>query len=98
MDEPPTDIVTELPPEVAIANCRAYFRQAIANPESVPPWAEWWATNAELVERVFSMIEFVRLKHRGLLGAKQHLQMIGEWPKDLTIPPTSETKPDPLPC
>jgi|GEM_PF-4939134 len=98
MDERPADIVPELPPEVAIANCRAYFRQAIANPETVPSWAEWWASNAELVERVFPMIEFVRLKHRGLLGAKQHLQMIGEWPKDLANPQASEAKPDTLSC
>ena len=80
MDEILADVTPELPPELVIANCRAYFRQAIANPQSVPPWSEWWAANAELVERVFPMIEFVRLKHRGLLGAQQHLQIIDKSP------------------
>ncbi len=80
MDEILADVTPELPPELVIAYCRAYFRQAIANPESVLPWSEWWAANAERVERVFPMIEFVRLKHRGLLGAQQHLQIIDESP------------------
>ena len=80
MDEILADVTPELPPELVVANCRAYFRQAIANPQSVPPWSEWWAANAELVERVFPMIEFVRLKHRGLLGAQQHLQIIDKLP------------------
>ena len=80
MDEILADVTPELPPELVVANCRAYFRQAIANPQSVPPWSEWWAANAELVERVFPMIEFVRLKHRGLLGAQQHLQIIDKSP------------------
>ncbi len=81
MDEIRADVTQELPPELVIAYCRAYFRQAIANPQSVPPWSEWWAANAERVERVFPMIEFVRLKHRGLIGAQQHLQIIGESPE-----------------
>ena len=81
MDEILADVTPELPAELVIANCRAYFRQAIANPQSVPPWSEWWAANAERVERAFPMIEFVRLKHRGLIGAQQHLQIIGESPE-----------------
>ena len=85
MDEILADVTPELPPELVIANCRAYFRQAIANPQSVPPWSEWWAANAELVERAFPMIEFVRLKHRGLLGAQQHLQIIDKSP-DVSSP------------
>lgn len=62
--------------------CFAYFRRAIADPLSVPPWSEWWATNAELVERVFPLVDFVRLKHRRLLGARQLLQKTGELHKD----------------
>lgn len=81
MDEILEDVTPELPSELVIAYCRAYFRQAIANPESVLPWSEWWALNAERVERVFPMIEFVRLKHRRLLGAQQHLQIIDESPE-----------------
>jgi len=62
--------------------CLIYFRKAIHEPESVPPWPEWWAVNAELVERIFTIVDFVRLKHRGLLGARQILQIRGELPKD----------------
>jgi ribosomal protein S27E len=62
--------------------CLAYFRKAIADPASVPPWSEWWAVNAELVERIFPLFDFVRLKHRRLLGARQILQKAGELPKD----------------
>ena len=67
--------------------CLAYFRQAIADPRSVPPWSEWWAANAELVERAFPLVEFVRLKHRRLRGARQILQHAGELPKDY-VPPS----------
>ena len=66
--------------------CLAYFRQAIANPLSVPPWSEWWAVNGELVERVFPLFDYVRLKHRRLLGAQQILQKNGDLPKDY-VPP-----------
>lgn len=62
--------------------CLAYFRKAIHDPASVPPWSEWWAANADLVERIFPLFDFVRLKHRRLLGARQILQNSGELPKD----------------
>lgn len=60
--------------------CLAYFRQAIADPLSVPPWSVWWAANSELVERVFPLVDYVRLKHRRLTGARQILQKMGELP------------------
>ncbi len=25
--------------------CPAYFRRAVAEPQSVPPWSEWWEAN-----------------------------------------------------
>ena len=62
--------------------CLAYFRQAVADPRSVPPWSEWWAANVDKVERVFSLVDYVRLKHRKLLGARQILQYAGELPMD----------------
>ena len=65
--------------------CLVYFRQAIADPRSVPPWSEWWNANAALVERVFPLIDWVRLKHRRLLGARQILQYNGELPKDYRL-------------
>ena len=64
--------------------CLAYFRKAVHDPASVPPWSEWWAANAELVERIFPLFDFVRLKHRRLLGARQILQNSGELPKDFS--------------
>ena len=66
--------------------CLAYFRKAIADPASVPPWSEWWKTNAELVERTFPLVDWVRLKHRKLLGARQILQYMGELPADYQPP------------
>ncbi len=62
--------------------CLDYFRKAIADPQSVPPWSEWWAANADLVERTFPLVDYVRLKHRKLLGARQILQYRGEFPED----------------
>lgn len=71
--------------------CLAYFRQAIANPSSVPPWSEWWAANAGKVEEIFLLFDFVRLKHRRLLGARQILQRLGELPKDYAPPSAALT-------
>ncbi|MFO0796379.1 MAG: hypothetical protein U0804_02820 [Gemmataceae bacterium] len=70
--------------------CLAYFRQAIADPQGVPPWPEWWAANAEVVEREFPLLDYVRLKHRQLLGARQILQNRGELPADEGGPPTHQ--------
>ena len=66
--------------------CLTYFRRAIGDPLSVPPWSEWWAENAERVERSFPLVDFVRLKHRRLLGARQILQKAGELPADYAPP------------
>lgn len=71
--------------------CLAYFRQAVQNPASVPPWSAWWAANAEVVERSFALVDFVRLKHRRLRGARQILQNRGELPKDFVPPSLSDT-------
>ena len=57
-------------------DCLAYFRAATTAPETVPLWAEWWAANESVVEAVFPMVDFVRLKHRGLVGAKQVLEKL----------------------
>lgn len=72
--------------EAQIEECLAYFRQAIASPASVPPWSDWWRENEPLVERVFPLMEYVRLKHRQLLGARQILQRFEELPKDYRPP------------
>jgi len=62
--------------------CLIYFRQLVDEPLSVPPWSEWWAANEELVGQAFSLVDYVRLKHRKLLGAVQILQIAGELPPD----------------
>ena len=62
--------------------CLAYFRVAVTDPASVPPWAQWWAANEPLAHAVFSFADYVRLKHRRLLGARQILQRLGEIPSD----------------
>jgi hypothetical protein len=74
-----------------VEECLAYFRRAVADPQSVPPWSEWWAANGELAERVFPLVDFVRLKHRRLRGARQILQHRGELPKDYVPPSASAT-------
>ena len=62
--------------------CLIYFRQLVAEPLSVPPWSVWWLANEELVGQAFSLVDYVRLKHRKLLGAVQILQIAGELPPD----------------
>jgi hypothetical protein len=66
--------------------CLIYFRSAVAEPLNVPPWSEWWAANEELVAESFSLVDYVRLKHRRLLGAVQILQIAGELPPDYAPP------------
>lgn len=77
--------------ESDVEACLAYFRQAVRNPAGVPPWSAWWAANAERVERSFPLIDFVRLKHRRLRGARQLLQNRGEVPADLVPPDPLQT-------
>lgn len=66
--------------------CLVYFRKAVSDPQSVPPWSEWWAEHETVVERSFSLVDYVRLKHRKLKGARQILQLAGELTKDFTPP------------
>jgi hypothetical protein len=64
----------------------AYFRQAVTDPASAPPWSQWWATNEEAVQQVFPLIEYVRLKHRRLRGAREILLRAGHLPADFRSP------------
>jgi hypothetical protein len=57
--------------------CLDYFRRALEQPGSVPPWADWWATHAELARQVFDRLDYVRLKHRWLNGARELLERLG---------------------
>lgn len=66
--------------------CLAYFRRAVTDPLSVPPWSEWWAANEELVRQAFPRSEFIRLKQRRLAGARRILQNLGELPDDYEPP------------
>lgn len=69
-------------PETLRDQCLSYFRKAVALPDSVPPWSEWWRDNEAIVEQAFPLMEYVRLKHRRLLGARQILQATGDLPLD----------------
>jgi|GEM_PF-2174004 len=71
--------------------CLTYFRAAISAPATVPAWSEWWAENQPVAERGFSLVDYVRLKHRKLLGARQILQIAGELPKEYLPPSPLET-------
>ncbi len=66
--------------------CLAYFRLAVLEPLSAPAWSNWWARHAELAAQSFSLVDYVRLKHRKLLGARQILQLRGELSKEFTPP------------
>lgn len=74
-----------------LEQCLVYFRQAVREPQSVPPWSAWWAENEPVVGRVFTIVDYVRLKHRRLLGARQILQKSGELPADFVPPHFSVT-------
>jgi hypothetical protein len=74
-----------------VEECLQYFRQAIADPKSVPPWSEWWAANADRVQEVFPLVDWVRLKHRKLLGARQILQHRNELPAEYLPPSPRDT-------
>lgn len=63
-----------------------YFRRAVKSAEPLPPWSEWWNANEEVVASAFSFVDYVRLKHRRLLGARQILQRMGELPEEF-VPP-----------
>jgi len=76
---------------ITMDECLAYFRKAIHDPASVPPWSAWWAANADLVAHSFGFADYVRLKHRRLRGARQILQMAGELPKDFIPSPIQES-------
>lgn len=66
--------------------CLAYFRLAVTDPLRAPAWSAWWARHAELAARSFSLVDYVRLKHRKLLGARQILQLRGELAKEYAPP------------
>jgi hypothetical protein len=66
--------------------CLAYFRLAVTDPASAVPWSDWWAANSELVAQVFPLVEFVRLKHRRLRGAREILIRLGELTADYRSP------------
>jgi hypothetical protein len=69
-----------------VDECLVYFRQAVHSPATVPPWSAWWAENAEIARQVFPPLEFARLKHRRLRGAREILQNRGELSEDW-VPP-----------
>ncbi len=49
--------------------CLKYFKAIIADPSSVPSWADWWLHNAELVRSQFSREDYLRLKFRKVEAA-----------------------------
>jgi len=76
---------------MSLEQCLAYFRTAVQDPRSTVPWSEWWAENEMVAANAFSIVDYVRLKHRRLLGARQILQLRGELPKEFVPPSASVT-------
>ena len=62
--------------------CLTYFENAILRPATVPTWDEWWAAKEELAATHFSLVDYVRLKHRQLRGARFILERLGRMAKD----------------
>jgi len=73
--------------------CLIYFENAILRPDSVPSWEQWWAEKEELAATHFSLIDYVRLKHRHLRGARFILERLGRMAKE--APP--DAVPDEIP-
>lgn len=70
--------------------CLTYFRRAIEEPASVPPWREWWAANEPLARRVFTMAQVSQLRGTGLRAAAVILRRYG-W-KPPPTPPAEVVK------
>jgi hypothetical protein len=68
--------------------CLAYFRRAVSDPRCAVPWSTWWAENEPVVEQVFSLVDYVRLKYRKLRGAREILIRARELPPDF-VPPSA---------
>ena len=63
-----------------------YFRQVVTDPTNAEPWSRWWLVNEESVQRTLPLMEYVRLKHRRVRGAREILQRAGELPPDFRPP------------
>ncbi len=62
--------------------CLDYFYKIVTSDPTALPWDEWYPANHDKVEQVFALHDYVRLKYRGVLGAKQILQRLGRLPPD----------------
>lgn len=63
-----------------------YFRQVVTDPANAEPWSQWWATHEGEIQQTLPLVEYVRLKHRRVRGAREILQRAGELPLDFQPP------------
>lgn len=67
---------------MTLDDCLDYFHKIVMGMPDTPLWEEWYPANLETIEQVFSLHDYVRLKYRGVLGAKQILQRLGRLPAE----------------
>jgi hypothetical protein len=68
--------------------CLHYFRAAILEPDTVPPWDAWWPAHADLVRASFKQPDYLKLKFRKLQAAREILARHGQLrPDNQLVPP-----------
>lgn len=67
----------------AMQDCLSYMQSAVTQPGSVEPWADWWSVNNETVRASFDRRDYLKLKFRKLIAAREILERLGRIkPKD----------------
>lgn len=56
--------------------CLAFLKDAIENPPSTPSIHVWIAANLDSLESTFDRRDFLKFKHRGLIGARDVLERL----------------------
>jgi hypothetical protein len=80
----PTDIATQRK-MLTRDECLAFLESAVLNPPPDPPLSDWVAANLDSLEAAFDRCDFLKLKHRGLGGARSVLERVGRLaPLDLS--------------
>lgn len=60
-----------------------YLRKIVFSPREVIAWNIWWVENAELVKATLDRRDYLKLKYRKILAAREILARRGECKKDI---------------
>lgn len=61
----------------AMEDCLSYMQSAVTKPGTVEPWAGWWLANQETVRITFDRRDYLKLKFRRLIAAREILERLG---------------------